>query len=146
MVLLMCMSNLLQWLVFYILLYTSVKASTHFVMLVGCCHRVLFCKCVLIWSVYMSIFCCVYLINLRLWYEGTPKYLGESATGSKFRLWKNDRALAWLKKTVGRDAGRGAGESQQFPVHAQCFSHLNGEQTTLTSFSDSLLCASGDRV
>ena len=49
----------------------------------------LFHKCVLIWSVYMSIFVCiycVYLINSRLWYEGTLKYLGESVTGLKSGL------------------------------------------------------------
>ena len=54
----------------------------------------LFHKCVLIWSVYLSIFDCIYhvnLINLRLWYEGTPKYPGESVTGSKFRLWKTQQ-------------------------------------------------------
>ena len=34
MILLKCMSNLPQWLVFYIFLYTSVKVSTHFIMLV----------------------------------------------------------------------------------------------------------------
>ena len=48
-------------------------------------------KCVLIWSVYLSIFGCIYhvhLINLRLQYEGTLKYLGESVTGSEFGLWK----------------------------------------------------------
>ena len=41
MVLLKCMSNLLWQLVFYILLYTSVKVSTCFIMLVQCCHRAL---------------------------------------------------------------------------------------------------------
>ena len=49
--------------------------------------------CVLIWSVYMYILLisCTYhtpLINLRLWYEGTLKYLGESVTGLKSRLRK----------------------------------------------------------
>ena len=38
-VLLKCMSNLLWQLVFYVILYTLVKASTHFVMLDQCCHR-----------------------------------------------------------------------------------------------------------
>ena len=47
------------------------------------------CKHVLIWSIYMSIFGCiyhVYLINLRLQYEGALKYLGESVTGLKFGI------------------------------------------------------------
>ena len=40
----------------------------------------LFHKCVLILSIYLSLFGCiyhVYLTNLRLQYEGTLKYLGE---------------------------------------------------------------------
>ena len=62
----------------------------------------------------MSIFGCihhVYLINSSLQYEGTLKYLGESVTGSKFGLWKNDRVLAQQKKKVGGDTGTGAVKS-----------------------------------
>ena len=97
MVLLRCMSNLPQGLVFYILLYTSVKASTHFKMLVQCCHGALLLVFYYFVSVSLSgLFIClffgciyhVYLINSRLWYEGTSKYLGMSVTGSKFGLWK----------------------------------------------------------
>ena len=33
---------------------------------------------------YTQLFTCVILINFRLQYEGAPKYLGESVTGSKF--------------------------------------------------------------
>ena len=80
------------------------KASTRSVLFcVLHCHRSLLVvflffpttECVLIWSV-----TCVYfvnqlyilyhilIINFRLWYEGTPKYLGESVTGLELEIWK----------------------------------------------------------
>ena len=90
-----CMSNPLQQLVIYILLYTSVKASAHFIMLVQCHHRALLFVFYYSASVSLSgLFICVYLINSRLWYQDALKYLGQSVTGSKFRLWKNNRVLA----------------------------------------------------
>ena len=54
----------------------------------------LFCYCVSISCLFtLCLFLlssCTYciLINFRLQYEGTPKYLGESVTGSEFGIWK----------------------------------------------------------
>ena len=46
--------------------------------------------------------------KLRLQYEGTPKYLGESVTGTKFRLRKKQQGLdvAIVTGDSSGDAGR----------------------------------------
>ena len=50
--------------------------------------------------------------KLRLWYEGTLKYLGESGMGTKFRLRKRQRGLdvAIVTGDSSSDAGRCAEE------------------------------------
>ena len=54
--------------------------------------------------------------KLRLWYEGALKYLGESVTGTKFRLRKRWRGLdaSIVTRDSGIDAGRCADELQCF--------------------------------
>ena len=51
----------------------------------------------LILSVYMSIFWLVYTmfyyLNLRLWHEGTPKYLGES---HRLEIWVMENMTGFL--------------------------------------------------
>ena len=42
----------------------------------------------------------VILINCRLWYEGTPKYLGQSVTGSQIRIQNWQVAFCAVVKTV----------------------------------------------
>ena len=54
--------------------------------------------------------------KLRLWYEGAPKYLGESVTGMKFGLRKRWRGsdASIVTRDSGIDAGRCADELQCF--------------------------------
>ena len=54
----------------------------------------------------------VYLINLRLWYKGTPKYLGEC---QRLEIWVMENMTGCLysrRKTVGGNASAGVGKSQ----------------------------------
>ena len=54
--------------------------------------------------------------KLRLQYKGTPKYLGESVTGTKFRLRKRQRGLDVfiVTRDSGIDTSRCADELQHF--------------------------------
>ena len=49
------------------------------------CSSILYCLYIV--SHFTIILCGYILINYRLWYEGALKYLGESVTGLKFRIW-----------------------------------------------------------
>ena len=48
---------------------------------------------ILVCLLYLPVFCCKCVNELRLWYDSTPKYLGESVTGTKFGLRKRWRGL-----------------------------------------------------
>ena len=72
----------------------------------------------------LPVFCYEYVNKLRLWYEGMPKYLGESVTGMKIRLRKRQRGsdafvlfgvLEWMLVDVQMNGGNS-------DVHAQWFS------------------------
>ena len=41
------------------------------------------------------------LINYRLWYEGAPKYLGESVTGAKMGYGICMAVCVWLVREIG---------------------------------------------
>ena len=54
--------------------------------------------------------------KLRLWYEGAPKYLGESVTGTEFGLrkrWRGSDAFIVIRDS-GMDAGGCTDELQYF--------------------------------
>ena len=66
-----------------------------------------------------------YVNKLRLWYEGTPKYLGKSVTWMEIELRKRQRGLdafilirvpAWTLADVQTNGN-------VTNVYAQCFSH-----------------------
>ena len=61
-------------------------------------------------------FCCKCVNKLRLWYKGTPKYLGESVTGMEFRLRKRQRGsdASIVTGDSGIDAGRCADKLWSF--------------------------------
>ena len=50
------------------------------------------------------------LINFRLWYEGTLKYLGESVTGTESGTQNLEDGSCIIERKQGRDAGGCAGE------------------------------------
>ena len=66
-----------------------------------------------------------YVNKLRLWYEGEPKYVGESVTGVKIGLRKRQRGLDTfivfgILAQMLADALMNDGDSD---AHAQWFSH-----------------------
>ena len=70
-----------------------------------------------LFTCHTCLFFVVAVVNkLRLQYEGTPKYLGESVTGTKFGLRKRQRGLDMTIVTgdSGSDAGRCADKLWHF--------------------------------
>ena len=76
----------------------------------------------------MVLICCFNLINFRLWYEDTLKYLGESVTGSEIRIWNwwDGSCVAVRDGRVGMPMDVQAGQHDS-TVHAQGFSCLKSE-------------------
>ena len=110
---------------------------------VVCILFLLFLKCVLIWSVYMSIFGCIYhvlIINLRLQYEGTPKYLGETVTGLKFGLWKTQQGSCVAEENSWQGCQCRCRRIPAILLHMHsAFPAEMGEQMILTSFGDVII-------
>ena len=133
------------------LLYTLFKASTHLVVLVWYCHGALLSVFYFYYSSSVSLsglftclfFGCIYyvlLINSRFWYEGTPKYLGESVTGMKLGLWKT-----WQGSCIVEENSRTGSQCRcrQILVIPLCvhsaFPAEMGEQMILMSFGDVII-------
>ena len=95
-------------------------------------------KCVLIWPIYN----CTYpiLINSRLQCEGALKYLGESITGLKFRLWKTQQGSCVMEENSQQGCWQRHKQISAIPLcmHS-AFSTEMGEQTILMSFSDVII-------
>ena len=136
------------------LLYTSFKASTHLVVLVFDIAMGHCCLCsyfyfylssnVPLYGLFMCLcFSCTYhilIINLRLQYKGTPNYLGECVTGSKFGLRKT-----WQGSCVGEEnSWQGCCQRCRWILVISLHMHSAfptemGEQMILMSFSDTII-------
>ena len=86
----------------------------------------------------------MFLINFRLWYKSTPKYLGESVTGSKFRIQK---LMTWFmhshrKQLVGMLVGAQVNWCRLSCCMYSVFpTAKRGKQMIMmTSFSDVMKC------
>ena len=133
------------------LLHTWFKASTHLVVLVWYCHMALLSVFYFYYSSSMSLsglftclfFSCIYhvlLINLRLQYEGTPKYLGESVTGLKFGLWKTQQGSCVAEENSRQGHWCRCRPILAIPLHMHsAFPAEMGEQMILTSFGDVII-------
>ena len=89
------------WFIFVKCLTTKYVCSTLFYLL---CNHLLFH----IFFVHtFTLFWCFILINCRLWYEGTLKYLRESVTGTERGIWKkqNGSCMVGYGKQVWDTSG-----------------------------------------
>ena len=91
--------------------------------------------------VHSFILCCFYLINSRLQYEGTPKYLGESVTGSESQDMELMRWFMCIADIVVRNNWQGCRwMHRQVSMTLLCmhkvFPTRKGEQMIVMSFSD----------
>ena len=115
------------------------------------CHRPLLSVFYFYYSLSVSLsglftclfFACIYhvlVINLRLWYKGAPKYLGESVTGSKFRLWKTWQGSCVVEESRQQGCQCSCRQIPVIPLHMHsAFPTEMGEQMILTSFGDVII-------
>ena len=136
------------------LLCTLFKASTHLIVLVfnittgHCCLCSYFiyhwvCPYLVCLSVSILLISCTYhilIINLRLQYEGTSKYLGKSVTGSKFGLWKTQQGSCIAEENSWQGHWQICRQIMVIPLHmCSAFPTEMGEQMILMSFSDVII-------
>ena len=89
---------------------------------------------------YIVLYClihCLNLMNFRLWYEGTWKYLGESVTGSKngMQNWRDGSCIAVRDGRAGMPTDAQVGQHSS-TAHVQGFPALRGKQTIMPSLDD----------
>ena len=89
------------------------------------------------------LFGCTYpilIINSRLWYEGMPKYLGESVTDLKFGLWKTWEGSCVVEENSWWGCQHRCSQilAISLCMHS-AFPAEMGEQMILTSFSDIII-------
>ena len=78
--------------------------------------------------------------KLRLHYGGTPKYLGESVTGSKFGLWKTQQGSCIVEENSQQGCQQMCRQITAIPLHMySAFPTETGEQMILISFSDVII-------
>ena len=81
-----------------------------------------------------------YSINLRLWYEGAPKYLGKSVTGLKFgllKIWQGSCIVAEYSWWGCQQRYR---QILVIPLHTcSAFPAEMGEQMNMTLFGDVII-------
>ena len=88
-------------------------------------------------------FSCIYhvlIINLRLWYEGAPKYLGESVKGLKFGCWKTWQGSCIVEENSRWGHWHSPRQILAIPLcMCSAFPTEMGERMILTSFGDIIM-------
>ena len=82
----------------------------------------------------------ILIINSSIWYKGALKYLGESVTGSKFRLWKTQQGSYVAEENSWLWCWWRCRQILAIPLHMHsAFPTEIGGQMILTSFSDVII-------
>ena len=74
-------------------------------------------------TIYIFMFLPILLINFRLWYKGTPKYLGEGVTGMERGIQNLEDGSCIIGRKQGGDTGRCTGMSVRFDCTCAELSH-----------------------